>query len=535
MINKNTRWGVLLLPVLGLVLVAVLGLGIGHRSHIAEAVSPVTVGLDMKTNSTDPGTYGTTLPRFDKCVDVNTNVNNGIFYFDVFALNASNLFQFQTDLEFPTGKMQIMQSDVKQFFGLGSNVFNTSTNAVGSSSGAVTPPVSSGAFSAGGLDQSGGHTGSGVLARIQAQAFINTTVFSISFSTPTTNPSHGVYLVADPGAYHPGDTNGDTFFDGPFINPTGTIKVNQPDTDGDGVAGCDNCPTVPNGPAQANIPGVGNQTDTNGNGIGDACDPDIDGDGVLNASDNCPYIYNPTQDPNACLDSDGDGILNGVDNCPFIANGPAQANVPGVGNQTDNDGDGIGDACDPDNDNDGVLNAADNCPLVANPTQADWNHDGIGDACQDSDGDGIIDSVDNCRALANPGQDDTDQDGVGNSCDNCPNAANASQADFNHNFVGDACDDTDSDGWTDAVELYIGTDPSQRCSATTTPTVDAWPPDTNNDRSVNLTDIFKFVPMLNTAGPNLPYKKRYDLTMDNAINLSDIFKVVPSLNTSCIP
>jgi len=40
----------------------------------------------------------------------------------------------------------------------------------------------------------------------------------------------------------------------------------------------------------------------NGNGIGDACDPDIDGDGVPNAADNCPTINNPDQ-----ADSHGTG------------------------------------------------------------------------------------------------------------------------------------------------------------------------------------------------------------------------------------
>jgi len=80
----------------------------------------------------------------------------------------------------------------------------------------------------------------------------------------------------------------------------------------------------------------------------------------------------PVVAPAPPTDLDGDGILNATDNCPEVANA----------DQADTDGDGIGDACDPDWDGDGVLNATDNCPEVANADQADTDGDGIGDACE---------------------------------------------------------------------------------------------------------------------------------------------------------
>ena len=82
--------------------------------------------------------------------------------------------------------------------------------------------------------------------------------------------------------------------------------------------------------------------------IGLTIDPtaDFDGDGVPDASDVCTEVADPDQLDtdgdglgDACdLDDDGDGIADEDDNCPLVAN-PDQA---------DQDADGVGDVCTPD-------------------------------------------------------------------------------------------------------------------------------------------------------------------------------------------
>lgn len=181
-------------------------------------------------------------------------------------------------------------------------------------------------------------------------------------------------------------------------NDIGAIPSHCPldtsDCDADGSPNMiDNCSRTPN-PDQVN---------TDGDEFGDACDncplvanndqEDSDRDLLGDGCDNCPGVQNPGQ-----YDLDSDGVGDQCDNCPTEANA----------DQTDSDGDGSGDPCDecavdslddPDGDRicgamdacpydpyndldgDGICGNLDNCAFIPNPDQSDADGDGIGDVC----------------------------------------------------------------------------------------------------------------------------------------------------------
>ena len=104
-----------------------------------------------------------------------------------------------------------------------------------------------------------------------------------------------------------------------------------------------------------------------------------------------------------CPDDDEDGWSNDEDNCPSITNQ----------NQTDTDGDGIGDVCDSDDDNDGLLDDNDDCPLHDQITDSNCN--GITNLDEDTDSDGIIDYFDQCEG--HDDEIDNDNNGIPDGCD----------------------------------------------------------------------------------------------------------------------
>jgi hypothetical protein len=251
------------------------------------------------------------------------------------------------------------------------------------------------------------------------------------------------------------------------------------------------------------------QADADFDGVGDACDPDVDGDGVLNGNDCAPLVGSVdglpgqvpglTTPPTSLLAWQQERQSNVYNiyratrpaGAPFAysfacaqpelpATAWSDATVPASGGVAyylvagvnacghgplGSDSSGaltptpsvLCGAQNLDGDSDTIRDLDDNCPTVANPTQVDGDHDGQGDACDacpadalnDVDGDGLCANADNCPAIANPSQANADGDPLGDACDNCAAVVNPGQEDADADGLGNACDACPADPLND--------------------------------------------------------------------------------------
>src|SRR3990172_4423237 len=81
--------------------------------------------------------------------------------------------------------------------------------------------------------------------------------------------------------------------------------------------------------------------------------------------------------------------------------------------------------------------------------------------------------------------------------------------------------DTDGDGYDDAKEAVIGTNPLAVCSIASG--TDAWPPDFNQDQNINILDWMATFPQLGGVNP------RFDLNVDGRVSIPDLAHLLPPM------
>ena len=260
----------------------------------------------------------------------------------------------------------------------------------------------------------------------------------------------------DDGTDGNGDVDGDGIADfldvddtdGPLADPDGDGLTNGEEA----ILGTDGANADSDGDGLDDGAEVGdptNATDSDGDTVIDALDPDDDGDGISTADE---LSVDADGDGVADEDVDGDGTPNYLDD-----DSDDDGLTDDYEGDGDFDGDGVPDYVDTDSDGDGIDDDVEG--------DGDTDGDGAPDAYDlDSDGDGIPDATE--------GEGDVDGDGLGNWIDTDADGDGMSDADEGTGDVDndgtpnwldpDDTDgptaDADGDGLTNEEEAALGTD-----------------------------------------------------------------------------
>jgi Tol biopolymer transport system component len=143
----------------------------------------------------------------------------------------------------------------------------------------------------------------------------------------------------------------------------------------------------------------------------------------------------------------------------------------------------------------------------------------------DADGDGEFNPFDNCPLVPNAGQSDTDSDSLGDACDPCPSNPDC-DGDSNRPPSYGTCQGPCPGGFNrDAIELYLGTSITDRCADTPAPideVDDKWPPDYDDNQTVNVLDFTRWKTYFPDPMPlNSNAAKRSDLNASDSVDVLD--------------
>lgn len=338
-----------------------------------------------------------------------------------------------------------------------------------------------------------------------------------------TNDDYFVYTQGG-GKSSPSNTGTPDYLYNPDADGDGVADANDPDSDNDGI------PDIDENGGVVDILGAGSgeqlspaddrdgdgipnyldlndnnftATDSNGDGIVDEFDSDLDGipdfrdrdsdnDGVPDLVEAGGTDADNDGQIDSFTDADGDGLHDAYDDYDSGSGGGEVTNGTPLTN-ADTDGDGVADAFDLDSDNDGI-------PDIIENGGTDADGDGRADSNADTDRDGIPDIFDTGSGNAPLSMVDTDGDGYpdvrdrDSDGDGIADVEEAGGTDTNNDGVIDSFTDTDGDGLANSL------DPDNGGSALSNPDTDGDGINDNKDLDSDGDGITDNVEAQTTAG-----------------------------------